>query len=92
MRGRDRDADLDKLADAFYAHLDWLADGGLGLDGKRPFCWSGPVEYDVCGFVGLGPTGVQETFGEEELAYGRELWGELPEHLSRRWAEYRGRA
>jgi hypothetical protein len=89
-----RNRHLDKLADAFFEHLDDNGDGGIGLDGKRPFGFSGRsrVAGSILDIVGVIPEGEDMTWSDVQEDYAWDLYGDLAAHLKRRWAELRAKS
>lgn len=83
---RDREADLEKLADAFFECLEMsrIEFGGIGLDGKRPFGSSNP-ETDILQIIGMKPAN-SNGYTEEEEEYAENLYREhLIYYLRSRW-------
>lgn len=86
--GRDRDADMLKLADAFMNGLErddceW---GAIGADCKRPF-GNSDMPGDVCEIIGLEQT--DDTY-DESYDYAVSLYNALPDFLIAKWKELRG--
>lgn len=93
---RDREADLDKLADAFFENLereDRCEYGGWGLDDKRPF-GNSYVAGDILELIGWEPEGEWPDSGRTDYSraqqdYAHGLYDDLGDHLRRRWSEKR---
>ena len=79
MKKRNEEADLKKLAKAFFEHLifdDGCEFGSVGLDCKRPFGDSS-VEYSILVLIEDKPQGEEEgEWSPEQYDYARELYCE----------------
>ena len=79
MKERDLESDLNKLAAAFFKHLEFQDDydtGAPGLDQKRPFGNSG-VFLDVLEIIGAEPEGDEDgekCYSQKQYAYARNLY------------------
>ncbi len=87
----EREHHLDLLADAAIANIEHNGESYWGLDGKRPFGWSGRsgIAASVLEIVGVAPAGPDGSYTDEQDDYGWELFGELADHVKIRWAEFR---
>lgn len=87
---RDKEADLWKLADAFFANLEReqrCEYGGWGLDDKRPF-GNSDVHGDILEIIGYGPV-VDDYVSENQEDYAAELYDELGGFVADKWVEFR---
>lgn len=83
--GRDLEADLSKLADAFFDNLqiDNCEFGGLGVDCKRPF-GNSDAEGDILEIIGVK----ENHYRDEYTRYAFDLYhqGLIP-YLRKRWTD-----
>lgn len=92
--GRDTHADLEKLADAFFAELMWLGGcpGAPGIDPKRPF-GNSDAEADICSILQMEPEGDDGSgpcWASWQLEYAGNLYRtQLVAHLKEQWWKYR---
>lgn len=91
---RNEQADLKKLADAFYSELhfsDRCEYGSIGIDCKRPF-GNSDVERDILKIIGWSPNGDdgdEICYSSEQLDYARKLYSELlVPFLKEQWRIY----
>lgn len=92
MIDRDRTTDLWTLADMFWEHIDYQRDGGLGLDAKRPFGFSGPIGYDILERLGVpkdADENAEDEWSDEQLDYADGLWVDLKDFLVGEWAKHK---
>lgn len=90
MNDRNRDTDLLKLADAFYANLEReerMEYGGWGLDDKRPF-GNSDVTGDILRLIDFPPA-ADDYYSREQEGYADDLYVELGGFLQKKWIEYR---
>lgn len=83
---RDTNADLEKLADAFFDNLERETRceyGGWGLDDKRPF-GNSDVNNDIFEIIGMKPT-ADDYFSKEQEDYATDLYDKLGEYLREQW-------
>jgi len=93
MNERDRKADLSKLADAFFDHLERKQRceyGGWGLDDKRPF-GNSFVRGNILEIIGWKEEGEDDDWTDEQLQYAEALYDELGEFLRSEWKRMRNR-
>lgn len=92
---RNREEDLDKLADAVIERLEDGGESYFGLDGKRPLGFSGTVGPDVMKVIGAEPEGHPDDgpdcFSDEQAIYGEVLFDDILDHIKARWRLFRGR-
>lgn len=90
MNDRDKEADLWKLADAFFGNLEreqHMEYGGWGLDDKRPF-GNSDVHDDILEIINCSPV-VDDYQSREQEDYAAELYDELGGFLQTKWVEFR---
>jgi hypothetical protein len=84
---------LDLLADAAVAGLEDEGESRWGLDGKRPFGFSGRsgIGSSVLEVVGVAPDGAEEPgcYSDAQVDYATGLFEDLIGHLQARWAGFR---
>lgn len=88
---RDKEADLSKLADAFFDNLifdNGCEYGSIGTDPKRPF-GNSDVEGDVVEIIGAKPEGddgEDECWSRAQREYASALYSdELIPYLGKQW-------
>lgn len=81
---RDKNADLEKLADAFFKNLQRgnCEYGGWGLDDKRPF-GNSSVECDILEIIGWESEG--DEYSREQEDYATEIYEDLGAYLQEQW-------
>lgn len=87
---RDKQADLWKLADAFFTNLyreRHCEYGGWGLDHKRPF-GNSDVHGDILEIIDYPPI-AGDYYSEAQEDYAAELYDELGGFLREQWVEFR---
>lgn len=87
----ERERHLDLLADEVIRLIEWEGDGHWGLDGKRPFGFSGwsGIASSVLEIIGVAPNGEDGAYSDSQLDYGSGLFAVVADHIRRRWAERR---
>lgn len=92
MIARDRTADLDRLADAVIERMENGGESYFGLDGKRPFGFSGGVGADVMGIIGTEPEGQDDEpscYSDSQQEYGEQLFDDVLQHIKYQWSQFR---
>lgn len=82
MQGRDRNADLFKLAQEFMLCIEWEGESYIGLDGKRPWGTSDGGRSGALEILGIEGD-PEEGPSEAEYEYGGDLMVALPGFLRR---------
>ena len=84
FENRNREADLDILADEFCENLTRgdCEYGGWGHDDKRPY-GNSQVAYDIIDIIGIKCDDVSDELKE----YANDLYSDLGSHIARRWIE-----
>lgn len=89
---RDRNADLLKLADAFFENLERGRGeyGGWGQDDKRPF-GNSDTDYDIAEIIGLTLPDYDTEYDSYivHTDYCRELYSNLGDFLKTTWKQLR---
>ena len=87
----DRYEHLNLLADRALASIEWEGESYWGLDGKRPFGFSGRggIAASVLEIVRIAPEGEDGEFTDDQVDYGMDLMGDLARHIGDRWRAMR---
>ena len=82
---RNEQADLSKLANAFFQNLerDNCEYGGWGLDDKRPF-GNSDVATDILEIIGWDPV-ADDYYSETQQEYAHSLYDKLADYLKDTW-------